>query len=296
MFFFELPAPDSFWVSFLPAITGALIGGLFVIWALLLQQRGQENGAVRALILEMTHNAATLSGWTRLASEQSLVPPFPVLARSVFDEQLPLISKRLAFRDLVKVMRAYSAIFVLGPGLARLTGGPKLSCETLEKSKIAADRFYELARSLAIKFLTRKERKYAEAFFVSNSKQTARSPANPAPHFDQVEPEGRAAIGQADLNVHVGPHKPCHSFAPALLKSATGDGMIEGIEGVLQHGAEDGRASAGAGTAAGDLTGELDERNDRPVLGIPIDGRDIQPATQVREAIGCAAAGGRKMV
>lgn len=169
LFFFEIPAPNTFLASFLPAIIGALIGGFFVIWAFLLQQRAQGTAAVRALILEMLHNAVILSSWTRSASEQSSVPQFPVLGRSVFDQQLPLVSKRLAFRELVAVLQAYTAVFVLGPGMESLKGLPKLSAENVQHSKVAAEKFLNLSRSLSTRFLTRKERRDAELFFASGA-------------------------------------------------------------------------------------------------------------------------------
>src|SRR5665811_255343 len=94
---------------------------------------------------------------------------FPVLGRSVFDQQLPLVSKRLAFRELVAVLQAYTAVFVLGPGMESLKGLPKLSAENIQHSKVAAEKFLNLSRSLSTRFLTRKERRDAELFFGSGA-------------------------------------------------------------------------------------------------------------------------------
>ena len=177
LYFFEIPAPNTFLASFLPAIIGALIGGFFVIWAFLLQQRAQGTAAVRALILEMLHNAVILSGWARSASQQSSIPQFPVLGRSVFYQQLPLVYKRLAFLELVAVLQAYSAVFVLGPGMESLKGLPKLSAENVLHSKVAAEKFLNLSRSLSTRFLTRKEQRDAEPFFASGASSfSAQSP------------------------------------------------------------------------------------------------------------------------
>jgi hypothetical protein len=178
LFFFETPAPNTFLAGFLPAIIGALVGGFFVIWAFILQQHAQETAAVRALILEMLHNSVILSSWTRSASEQPSVPQFPVLGRSVFDQQLPLVSKRLSFRELVAVLQAYTAVFVLGPGMGSLAGRPKLSAENVQNSKRAAERFFNLSNSLSKKFLTRKERRDAEPFFASGESAFSTQPQN----------------------------------------------------------------------------------------------------------------------
>lgn len=171
MVFFEIPATNTFLASFLPAIIGALIGGFFVILALRLQQRAQEIAAVRALILEMLHNAVILSSWTRSASEQPSIPQFPVLGRSVFDQQLPLIAKRLTFGDLVAVLQAYTAVFVLGPGMESLKGLPKLSAENIQHSKAAAEKFFNHSQALSERFLTQKERKFAELFFARGTSE-----------------------------------------------------------------------------------------------------------------------------
>lgn len=175
MIFFEVPASNSFWAGSVPAIIGALIGGGFVILALLLQQRSQEIAAVRALILEMLHNAVIINAWTRAASEQP-VPQFPVLSHSVFDEQLTLIAKRLGFKDLVAILQAYTAVFVLAPGMESLKGLRKLSAENVQHSRAAAEKFFGHSRTLSARFLTRKERKDAEPFFASATSRFAGQP------------------------------------------------------------------------------------------------------------------------
>jgi hypothetical protein len=132
---------------------------------------------VKAFVLEMLHNAVLLSSWTRAAADLPTVPQFPVLSQSVFDQQLPLIAKRLAFTDLVAVVQAYTALFVLAPGMATLEGKPKLSAENVQHSKAAAEKFFNHSRALSARFLNRKERIDAERFFARRNESTGQTPA-----------------------------------------------------------------------------------------------------------------------
>lgn len=140
------------------------------------QERVQQKAAVKALMLEMLHNAVILSSWTRAAGELSPTPQFPTLGRSVFDAQLALVAQRLDFRDLVAVMQAYTSVFVLAPGMVSLTakGILKLSAENVQHSKEAADRFLRLSTHLSNKILTRKEQKTAREFFATAQAPGAR--------------------------------------------------------------------------------------------------------------------------
>jgi len=152
-------------VSALPALSGAVIGGLFVLAAQCNERRHTRRCAARALSLELLTNCQAIKAFAITVSQKpgEAIGPgiFPKVVRNTFDQNLPLIALFLKFDDLRRVALPYSgaghgtyamleALVSMKPQPLDQTGVDIINCTSIM--------FLDALEVLKKKVLTKKER------------------------------------------------------------------------------------------------------------------------------------------